>query len=136
MAHLDIGRGTAGADTLAKSTIAIIKNWCTVGFGAPARTHGMELKTTPKLDEDLFKQCKMSLELFNPDNASEETSAGLSLQTGRLGEDAYVAGLKERMCDPMHAAVYIWTFFLIPGVLHSRLPSRHSEKIVFEAWSR
>ena len=42
------------------------------------------------------------MKIWDPDTDSDEKSAGLSLQTGRLGEG--FVNLKLRMCDPTHAA--------------------------------
>ena len=92
--HLSFG---TGADALAKASIQVLKDFCTPRLGAPPRRPGAAPKK-PTLDEDLYT----SIRSWDPDAASDERSAGISLSTGRLGEG--FENLRERMCDPTHAA--------------------------------
>lgn len=99
-----IGENKAGhgADKLATTTMRILEHACTAGYGAPPRSHGLPLCQQPCLLQSLFNHVRKSVEIWDPDAASDERSAGLSLLRERLGDG--LPGLKTRTVDATHAA--------------------------------
>jgi hypothetical protein len=94
--HLEQGHGAAA---IPKSIESIIKVFCTPLFGAPQRR--LEVKQTPKCDTALFKRVLGAVEMYNPDRASDEQSAGRVM---RDSASSKFPNLKVVTYDHTHAA--------------------------------
>jgi len=85
-----------GGDKLSIAFVQAMKDFCTIGFGAPPTA-----KKRPMVDEHLLRKCQQTFVVYDPDGAADAASAGLSLERKRFGTNV---DIRARLRDHTHAA--------------------------------
>ena len=95
--HLEKGHGATGIKRCVED---LVQEFCTPCFGAPSRSRQHLSSKKSKCDEGLKQVIMGAIEIYDPDRASDEQSAGRLM---RNAADTF-AGLKIVTYDHTHAA--------------------------------
>ena len=95
---------TAGHVGITKATAELLTEFCTLGHGAPPRTHGVKMECFHY--GDLQTWFEKHVEGFDADAASDQQLAGRAMRSQIRGSDAKAIfkNIKIVVKDPTHAS--------------------------------